>query len=144
MVAWYCKCDCGSNSIARGPALRFGTVRSCGCLQKDTVTQRNLKHGNNYRVKGSPSSEYTTWCGMHQRCRDPKSTSFKNYGGRGISVCTRWLDFRNFLDDMGKKPSIKHTIDRKNNDGNYEPTNCYWATRIEQQKNKRGPKLNHK
>lgn len=81
--------------------------------------------------------EYNTWCAMHTRCRNSKHPSWGNYGGRGIAVCRRWTAFEAFLGDMGPRPSDKYSIDRINNDGNYEPGNCRWATRSEQQRNKR-------
>jgi hypothetical protein len=86
-----------------------------------------------------PRPEYQCWWNMLDRCANPQNPTFKYYGGRGISVCMRWRDFRNFFADMGPKPSSGHSIDRVNNDGNYEPSNCRWADRSTQQKNKRYP-----
>jgi hypothetical protein len=83
------------------------------------------------------SAEYATWCGMLRRCRNKNERAYRHYGGRGIIVCDRWLDFANFYADMGPKPSKDHSIDRINNDGNYEPGNCRWATWSQQAKNKR-------
>lgn len=83
------------------------------------------------------SPEHMAWCAMRSRCRDSDSQSYDNYGGRGIAVCERWLKFENFLADMGPRPTPKHSIDRINNDGNYEPANCRWATKYQQDNNRR-------
>lgn len=104
---------------------------------------KDLKGANNpnYSHGMCISGEYNSWAAMKSRCLNPHSRNFSNYGGRGISICERWLEFENFFDDMGRKPSPRHTIDRKNNDGNYEPDNCKWATNSEQQSNKRNNRL---
>jgi hypothetical protein len=90
---------------------------------------------NNHNLSNHPL--YRTWVGMRSRCNDPNRPEYKNYGERGIKVCKRWNNFANFLADMGEKPTPEHTIDRKNNDGNYEPSNCHWVTRTEQILNRR-------
>lgn len=125
LFLWNCKCDCGKNKIISGSDLRTRHSVSCGC--------RVYKHGESDRK----NSEYAIWCGMKDRCCNKNSTSFKHYGGRGISVHPSWMEYENFLRDMGRKPSPKHSIDRINNDGNYEPGNCRWATKIQQANNKR-------
>jgi len=100
--------------------------------------------GNASRHGYTGTSEYDAWRHMIQRCHNPNDISWKNYGGRGISVCERWRhSFDNFIEDIGPKPSFKHTLDRINNDGNYEPTNCRWATRQEQVANTRPNILRH-
>jgi len=138
-VIWLCSCACGSLSYPRSYALRTGTTKSCGCLQRERVrectSKRNTKHGNAFR--GDETVEYRTWASMIQRCINPTVRGWKYYGGRGISVCSRWLKFENFLADMGVRPSALLSLDRINNDGNYEPSNCRWATRSEQRLNQR-------
>jgi hypothetical protein len=129
---WLCRCDCGNEVVVRGQSLRSGDTQSCGCLQQFA----NLKHG--HRRSHSPSPEYISWCSMLTRCTNPKATGFANWGGRGITVCERWLhSFANFLADMGLKPSPDLSLDRIDNDGNYEPGNCRWATPEEQNNNQR-------
>jgi hypothetical protein len=99
----------------------------------------NFKHGGTTQFTKSP--EYVSWCQMRDRCSNPKNKRYPRYGGRGIAVCERWGDFSLFLLDIGKRPSPDHTLDRKNNDGNYEPGNCRWATRAEQNNNQSHTRL---
>lgn len=131
---WNCRCDCGNSVTVASVVLRDGRSRSCGCLKVDMLTERSTKHG--HANSGQITPTYHSWAGMIARCRDKKHRSFKNYGGRGITVCDRWGNFQAFLEDMGEKPSGM-SIDRINGSGNYEPGNCRWATANQQARNKR-------
>jgi len=128
---WTCLCDCGKEVVVRGESLYRGETKSCGCLRDEMSGARVAKH----RDTGSP--EFTAWARMRQRCVNPKRPDYRNYGGRGITVCERWNSFENFLADMGRKPSPAHSLDRINNEGNYEPSNCQWATLLQQNSNRR-------
>lgn len=132
---WLCLCNCGKKKIILGDDFarknRSHATRSCGCHHRDL----NFKHGNAYR--GKQTHEYQIWGGMIQRCTNPNNNKWKYWGGRGIKVCRRWKDFRNFLADMGTRPQPELTLDRKNNNGNYTPLNCRWATLSQQNKNRR-------
>jgi len=138
-VNTFCVCDCGSFGLIRTGNLRNGVTASCGCLKRENFLKAVVIHGHS-RIKSNGglrvSQTYTVWQGIHARCTNPKHIGYKNYGGRGISVCGRWDKFENFLADMGEKPEGL-SIDRKDNDGNYEPRNCRWATRLEQRHNSR-------
>jgi hypothetical protein len=125
---WLCKCDCGKLHEAFGYNLRQGGVLSCGCLQIER-SGRPTEHGL------TDSREYSSWKSMLQRCTNPKAPDYSRYGGKGITVCDRWKDFKNFLADMGNRPH-DHVLDRINNKGNYEPSNCRWATYSESNLNK--------
>ncbi len=133
-IVWKCICTCGRIAKVTSVGLVAGNTKSCGC--RATV----VKHGHSRRsgARKLRTPEYQTWEGMKQRCHNPRFPRFKDWGGRGIIVCDRWRDdFKAFLEDMGARPSSGHSIDRINNDGNYEPSNCRWATTSEQSANKR-------
>lgn len=128
---WHCRCDCGKKITTETGALRSGHTQSCGCYHKDQVADASSTHGM------TRSPEWRAWRAMVARCTVPTNGSYPNYGGRGISVCDRWRTFENFIADMGPRPPGT-TLDRyPNNNGNYEPGNCRWATRSQQDSNKR-------
>jgi len=140
---WLCKCDCGTDCVVRTKALRFEQTQSCGCLRAEvsrrvglSTARENLdqtKHGH----ASKQTKTYNSWRSMLERCRLRGSKSYADYGGRGVQVCDRWLSFENFLADMGERPPGK-TLDRyPDNDGNYEPGNCRWATALQQRHNRR-------
>lgn len=129
---WLCRCECGNETIVQRGALLGGTTASCGCLATEMLIARSSTHCM------TRTPEHRTWAGMKSRCYNQHTHSFSDYGGRGITVCNRWREsFEAFYADMGPRPSPRHSLDRIDNDGNYEPGNCRWATRSEQQTNKR-------
>jgi len=133
-----CRCECGKEKVIRVSSLRAGCSNSCGCLASQRIAKANYRHGQ------SSSPEWRVWRAMRQRCQDPSCTAYKDYGGRGISVCERWDNsFEAFLADMGPRPAGMQ-IDRTNNDGNYEPSNCRWVTCKENSNNRRKAKKSTK
>ncbi len=135
---WYFRCDCGSEIELDANQARSGNTQSCGCYHAESLTLHKTTHG--FAKKGQLRSEYRIWTLMKDRCSNPKSPNFSRYGGRGIKVCERWQTFENFYSDMGLRPE-GCSIDRINNDGNYEPVNCKWATNKQQANNKTSNKL---
>lgn len=134
LATWNCLCECGNEAILVGPELARGRVRSCGCISFESNATGCLTHGQSGRAM---TKEYKCWVSMRYRCLNPRSVDWPNYGGRGITVCERWGKFENFLADMGLCPTPELSIDRKNNDGGYDPGNCRWATHSEQNLNRR-------
>lgn len=128
-ACWECRCSCGNIIIVTGCSLKTGNTQSCGCLKKELELIRPITHGM------SKSREYIIWTHMISRCFNVSDKVFKHYGGRGITICDEWRhDFMAFYRHIGRRPSPKHSIDRIDNDGNYEPGNVRWAT-IQQQNN---------
>lgn len=129
---WICRCDCGAEVIVFGYALKNGNTKSCGCLQKELAKTVHTTHSFAH------ISEYRIWRNIKQRCYNPKHDSYKDYGGRGITMCDEWKEsFEAFYRDMGPRPSHHHSIDRRDNDKGYSKDNCRWATWEEQNSNKR-------
>lgn len=127
---WVCRCDCGTTTLLTSSSLRRGGTVSCGCYRRNRKPW-NKTHGE----RGTP--ENNSWRAMRQRCLNPNAIQYKYYGGRGITICKRWDNFASFLEDMGRKPTPRHSLDRIDNDGPYSPDNCQWSTHSEQVGNRR-------
>lgn len=140
-TAWICKCDCGNVKTVTAAKLKNGNTKSCGCYRSRYVSRKNYKHGSG----NSCNKIYNLWVHIKQRCNNPNFKQFKDYGGRGIKICTEWQnDFMAFSDYVIKLPNYNtpgfNSLDRINNNGNYEPGNVRWATSIIQNNNRRNNK----
>ena len=132
---WVFSCECGAKIVARLDNVRNGNTASCGCFQKEIIASVGEKSRTTHGLSRTP--EYVAWRDAKQRCYSQRNKRYKDYGARGIVMCERWLHgFEYFYLDMGKRPSENHSLDRKNNDGPYNPDNCRWATLTEQANNK--------
>lgn len=131
-AAWMCHCDCGVERVVSGANLRRGRIKSCN-VNNHRWRFKRVEPGITTLYK----SEYQSWRNMLDRCTNPESKKYAHYGARGITICERWSEFKNFMLDMGRKPDPKFTIEREDVNGNYEPTNCQWISRKDQGRNKR-------
>ena len=131
---WRCLCSCGKTVDVDGTKLRNGHTKSCGCYKLDAISTAQTVHGESHQTP-----EYQTWCSIRQRCFNKNSADYPDYGGRGITVCLRWSNYENFLEDMGRRPQ-GCSINRIDNDGDYTPQNCEWSDKYQQARNRRSNK----
>lgn len=141
VARWRFRCDCGNEIVRKLIIVRRGEASSCGCWKRDRIAAIGKSNATHKMTK---TPEYNAWAKMISRCYTATDNSFEYYGARGISVCDRWRhSFENFISDMGRRPSAQHSLDRKENNGNYEPTNCRWATDSEQMRNRSISRIVH-
>jgi hypothetical protein len=135
VAMWSCLCSCGNKLVCRGVNLKKNNTKSCGCLKRDVTIARNISLKTTHGMYSTPI--YKVWASMKRRCCCPSSHNYKNYGGRGITICKRWMSFENFYEDMGDRPSDQHSIERLDNDKGYNRENCCWVLPEQQTRNKR-------
>lgn len=130
-IFWRCECSCGGTTLVVASSLLVGDTKSCGCLQRESAAEKGTKHGE------SRTRRYKTWNGIVQRCTNPRNQAFRNYGGRGITVCDNWLTYKGFTEDVPPPPDGDFSLDRIDNNRGYEPGNVRWATPKMQRANQR-------